>query len=250
MEVINQSKQQLNVIFENIIKEFSKLENDINEKEKIFIEKEKSFIEKEKFNGKTHDMGFKIYSSFGKGYKVTKSDDYKKVIIKSAQTLCTRFNKKIGSIKSWDNRDRWVFPVIIDNMMNLELLFEASNLTGDKTIFATGTSGNYFEIYTTGTTLKWVLQNIAAGGAGTLTLNSWQHIAVARVNGTISTFVQGVSTASSVRPEANTQNGCRIGGLNPLFMNGNIADLRITKGISRYNANFTPPTAAFADGYY
>jgi rhamnogalacturonyl hydrolase YesR len=89
------------------------------------------FLEKEKFNGGTHDMGFKIYCSFGKGYEITQSEEYKKVIIKSAQTLCTRFNKKIGSIKSWDNRDKWDFPVIIDNMMNLELLFEASKLTGD-----------------------------------------------------------------------------------------------------------------------
>ncbi|WP_396184756.1 glycoside hydrolase family 88 protein [Flavobacterium sp.] len=89
------------------------------------------FLEKEKFNGGTHDMGFKIYCSFGKGFEITHSEEYKNVIIKSAQTLCTRFNKKIGSIKSWDNRDKWNFPVIIDNMMNLELLFEASKLTGD-----------------------------------------------------------------------------------------------------------------------
>lgn len=89
------------------------------------------FLEKEKFNGGTHDMGFKIYCSFGKGYEITQSEAYKKVIIKSAQTLCTRFNKKIGSIKSWDNREKWKFPVIIDNMMNLELLFEASKLTQD-----------------------------------------------------------------------------------------------------------------------
>lgn len=89
------------------------------------------FLEKEKFNGGTHDMGFKIYCSFGKGYEIIQSAPYKKVIIKSAQTLCNRFNKKIGSLKSWDNRDKWDFPVIIDNMMNLELLFEASKLTGD-----------------------------------------------------------------------------------------------------------------------
>jgi unsaturated chondroitin disaccharide hydrolase len=89
------------------------------------------FLEKEKFNGKTHDMGFKIFCSFGKGYEINHSEEYKKIIIESAQTLTTRFNKKIGSIKSWDNRERWEFPVIIDNMMNLELLFEASKLTGD-----------------------------------------------------------------------------------------------------------------------
>lgn len=92
------------------------------------------FLEKEKLNGGTHDMGFKIYCSYGKGYEINQSEDYKKVIIKSAQTLCTRFNKKVGSIKSWDhNEDKWDFPVIIDNMMNLELLFEASKITGDDT---------------------------------------------------------------------------------------------------------------------
>ncbi|QBN20549.1 glucuronyl hydrolase [Flavobacterium nackdongense] len=89
------------------------------------------YLEKEKFNGKTHDMGFKIYCSYGKGYEITQSEAYKKIIIKSAQTLSTRFSNKVGSLKSWDNRDRWEFPVIIDNMMNLELLFEASKLTGD-----------------------------------------------------------------------------------------------------------------------
>lgn len=89
------------------------------------------FLEKEKYNAGTHDMGFKIFCSFGYGYKITQSEAYKKVIIQSAQTLSTRFNKKVGSIKSWDNRAKWDFPVIIDNMMNLELLFEASKMTGD-----------------------------------------------------------------------------------------------------------------------
>ena len=106
------------------------LTGDIKYKE--YASKWNSFLEKEKFNNRTHDMGFKIYCSFGKGFQINKSEYYKKIIIKSAQTLCTRFNKKIGSIKSWDhNEDKWDFPVIIDNMMNLELLFEASKLTGD-----------------------------------------------------------------------------------------------------------------------
>lgn len=98
---------------------------------KEYAQKWIPFLEKEKFNGGTHDMGFKIYCSFGKGYEITHSEAYKNVIIKSAQTLCTRFNKKIGSIKSWESKEKWNFPVIIDNMMNLELLFEASKLSGD-----------------------------------------------------------------------------------------------------------------------
>lgn len=92
-------------------------------------------IEREKTNGGTHDMGFKIYCSFGQGYRLTKDQHYKDVIIESAKTLSTRFNPTAGVIKSWDNRAKWKYPVIIDNMMNLELLFEATKLTGDSSFY-------------------------------------------------------------------------------------------------------------------
>ena len=93
-------------------------------------------MEREKTNAGTHDMGFKVYCSFGTGYRLTKDAHYKDVIIESARTLITRFNPKVGCIRSWDhNRDKWGFPVIIDNMMNLELLFAATNLTGDSTFY-------------------------------------------------------------------------------------------------------------------
>ena len=46
-----------------------------------------SFIEKEKFNDKTHDMGFKIYNSFGNGLKIKDNKRYKNIIVKSAKTL-------------------------------------------------------------------------------------------------------------------------------------------------------------------
>lgn len=91
-----------------------------------------AFVEKEKYNNATHDMGFKVFCSYGNGYKTIKSSHYKEVIIKSAQTLSTRFNKAVGCIRSWDfNKKVWGFPVIIDNMMNLELLFEATKISGD-----------------------------------------------------------------------------------------------------------------------
>lgn len=93
-------------------------------------------IEREKFNGGTHDMGFKIYCSFGTGYRLTKDAHYKDVIIQSAKTLSTRFNPKVGCIRSWDHsRQKWDYPVIIDNMMNLELLFAATKLTGDSSYY-------------------------------------------------------------------------------------------------------------------
>jgi unsaturated chondroitin disaccharide hydrolase len=89
-------------------------------------------IEREKTNAGTHDMGFKVYSSFGNGYRLTKDASYRDIIVQSAKTLSTRFRSIIGCIRSWDHhREQWGFPVIIDNMMNLELLFEATRLTGD-----------------------------------------------------------------------------------------------------------------------
>ncbi|GAA4958564.1 glycoside hydrolase family 88 protein [Algibacter aquimarinus] len=91
-----------------------------------------NFIEKEKYNHRTHDMGFKVFCSFGNGLDVEDNQNYKDIIVKSANTLITRFNENVGSIRSWDfGKDRWQFPVIIDNMMNLELLFEATKISGD-----------------------------------------------------------------------------------------------------------------------
>jgi len=92
--------------------------------------------EKEKLNGGTHDMGFKIFCSYGTGYQLTKDAAYKEVIIQSAKTLSTRFNPKVGCIRSWDHhKEQWGYPVIIDNMMNLELLFAATRLTGDSSFY-------------------------------------------------------------------------------------------------------------------
>lgn len=91
-----------------------------------------TFIEKEKYNDRTHDMGFKVFCSFGNGYRMTNDESYRVIILESAETLSTRYNSIVGSIRSWDfNKEEWQFPVIIDNMMNLELLFEASNYSED-----------------------------------------------------------------------------------------------------------------------
>jgi uncharacterized protein YyaL (SSP411 family) len=81
-------------------------------------------------------MGFKIYCSYGTGYGITKDAAYKEVIIQSAKTLSTRFNSTVGCIRSWDHhKEQWGYPVIIDNMMNLELLFAATRLTGDSSYY-------------------------------------------------------------------------------------------------------------------
>ncbi|MFD1630802.1 glycoside hydrolase family 88 protein [Pseudopedobacter beijingensis] len=99
---------------------------------KIVADQYTRLLEKEKDNNKTHDMGFKIYCSYGNAYRLTGDEYYKNVIVHSAKTLATRYSPKVKAIRSWDhNSQKWAFPVIIDNMMNLELLFEATKLTGD-----------------------------------------------------------------------------------------------------------------------
>ncbi|MES2060772.1 MAG: glycoside hydrolase family 88 protein [Bacteroidota bacterium] len=92
-------------------------------------------MELEKTNGGTHDLGFMVYNSVGNAYRLTHEQKYKEDIIQAAKTLVTRFNPTIGCIKSWDHQKQWKFPVIIDNMMNLELLFEATKLTGDSSFY-------------------------------------------------------------------------------------------------------------------
>ena len=84
-----------------------------------------------------HDIGFLMYCSFGNAYRLTGNEAYKDVLVESARSLCTRFNEKTGCIKSWNYRkswngkDEWFYPVIIDNLMNLELLYFATKVTGD-----------------------------------------------------------------------------------------------------------------------
>ena len=78
-----------------------------------------------------HDLGFMINNSFGKGYDIINDPSYKDVLVNSAKTLISRYNSIVGCIKSWNSSKKWKYPVIIDNMMNLELLFRATELSGD-----------------------------------------------------------------------------------------------------------------------
>jgi len=91
-----------------------------------------AFQKKERFDDHTHDLGFKIYCSFGEGFRQMNNEAYKQVIIDASEQLIQRYSDKVGAIRSWDhNRDKWDYPVIIDNMMNLEMLFAAAKLSGN-----------------------------------------------------------------------------------------------------------------------
>jgi unsaturated chondroitin disaccharide hydrolase len=85
-------------------------------------------VSKEQWTTDSHDIGFIINCSFGNGYRVTGDSSYRIVLGTAARSLATRFNPAVGCIRSWDYAEwnkRWRFPVIIDNMMNLELLMVA-----------------------------------------------------------------------------------------------------------------------------
>lgn len=108
-------------------------------KDKKWMDLAKQFtakVEKEQYNTGTHDLGFMIGCSAGNAYRLTGDEKYRNILIEAAKSLSNRFNPVTGVIRSWDhNRDKWQYPVIIDNMMNLELLFEATKLTGDSSFY-------------------------------------------------------------------------------------------------------------------
>ena len=80
----------------------------------------------------THDLGFMLYCSFGNGYRLAKNPHYLEVMTVGAESLATRYDERVKAIKSWNSNEKWQFPVIIDNMMNLEFLFFLAKTTGEK----------------------------------------------------------------------------------------------------------------------
>jgi hypothetical protein len=83
-----------------------------------------------------HDVGFVIMSGFGNGYRLFKRPDYLDVIVTGAHSLATRYSPIVRCTRSWNSPHG--FLVIIDNMMNLEILFEAANQTNNQTLYNIG----------------------------------------------------------------------------------------------------------------
>lgn len=95
-----------------------------------------AFQEKEKRDYRTHDLGFKIFCSYGEAFRTDSQRTDQAVILEAAKTLSRRFNPVVGAIRSWDHsRDKWGYPVIIDNLMNLDLLFAATRFSGDSLFY-------------------------------------------------------------------------------------------------------------------
>jgi hypothetical protein len=97
-------------------------------------------LEPHQNNTGTHDIGFLIMPSFYRDYKLHNSKEAAEIIVTSANSLLTRWSDKVGAFRSWngmlthcmDFRNMETdFLVIIDNMMNLDLLYAATEITGD-----------------------------------------------------------------------------------------------------------------------
>ncbi|MDH6534397.1 rhamnogalacturonyl hydrolase YesR [Parabacteroides sp. PM5-20] len=88
-----------------------------------------------------HDVGFMVGCSFGNGFRITGNPAYLEVIVQAAKSLSTRFRPVAGVLQSWDvdrgwmSQRGWECPVIIDNLMNLELMFKATELSGDSSFY-------------------------------------------------------------------------------------------------------------------
>jgi hypothetical protein len=140
----------------------------------------------------------------------------------------------------------------------IEAWFRPSNLTGLKIIVDArpqGTSGvaSHWVIATDGATINYAVAGSSYAG-GALSLNTWHFLALSRASGSTRAFLDGVQIGSTITDTTNYLIGASrpiIGadGNSPTALNftGYIDDLRITKGVARYTANFTPPTTPFPD---
>lgn len=84
-----------------------------------------------------HDLGFLVFCSYGNGYRLTSNPEYKRVILAVSDTLATLYNPKVGTILSWP-RNVEMFGghnTIMDNMINLEMLFWAAKNGGNKNLY-------------------------------------------------------------------------------------------------------------------
>jgi hypothetical protein len=138
----------------------------------------------------------------------------------------------------------------------IEFFFYANGVSGPQILFdarASATNGLYPTIYLSGTNLRYLTNGSDRIAISGIAASTWYHVAVSRVSGVTNMYLNG--TAGSSYTDSNNYI-CAAGrpyiGTNSFAadspLNGFIDEIRITKGVSRYTANFTAPTAAFDDG--
>lgn len=87
-------------------------------------------LEPLRFRTDDHDIGFQLMCSYGNCLRLTEDQSCVPVLVDGAHSLASRFDQEVGCTRSW-NFGKWAFPVIIDNMMNMELLLKGAELSGD-----------------------------------------------------------------------------------------------------------------------
>jgi unsaturated chondroitin disaccharide hydrolase len=91
-------------------------------------------LQSQQSNTSTHDLGFMLFTTFGNGYRLTGDPAYRDVVLQAAASLATRYSPVVGATRSWDNASadpsNW-FKVIVDNTMNLNLLFWGAQNGGE-----------------------------------------------------------------------------------------------------------------------
>lgn len=143
----------------------------------------------------------------------------------------------------------WARPATVTSRMIISGQINSATTELSTSVIFEITAAGFLRSYAfSGTTLIW---NIT--GTTALSSNTWYHFAVCRSGTTVRIFVDGVidGTATSVSAAVNSSSTTfsvgRGGEFNNLYWNGHLDDFRVTKGVARYTANFTPPSAAFPD---
>lgn len=102
-----------------------------DEQMKAAAERYTARVERIKNYTGNHDVGFMLGCSYGQGYRITGNPAFMEILVQGARSLSTRYSPKTDLIRSWDSQP-WKYPVIVDNMMNLELLVLAARKSGDQ----------------------------------------------------------------------------------------------------------------------
>lgn len=104
-----------------------------DEKIKELALKYQAGLEPLRFRKDDHDIGFQLMCSYGNCLRLTEDQTCVPVLIDGANSLASRFDPEVGCTRSW-SFGKWSFPVIVDNMMNMELLLKAAELGGSDSL--------------------------------------------------------------------------------------------------------------------
>lgn len=185
-----------------------------------------------------------------------------KTVTRSGNVIISTTQSKFGGASGYFDGDGDGLSLAASNdfsfgLANLtaEFFVNPSNLTGYRQLIGSGgysvPSSGAWRLYSNGSTLElWqATPNLRLINGGTLVLNTWHHVAITQESAVLKLWLNGNlvgSYTNTINWNDGGNNGLTIGGTAFSF-NGYIDELRITKGVCRYTASFTPPTSAFLD---